>query len=105
MDELKPCPFCGGSAKSWHTRDDFWCSGRAGCANEDCYIRPVVRGTDELAAINLWNTRYEPTCHWKENKRDWDDSWNTSCGEYLTWEPFGTPKYCPGCGARVEVVG
>lgn len=27
--------------------------------------------------------------------------WNTSCGESFTWEPYGTPNYCPNCGRAV----
>ena len=27
---------------------------------------------------------------------------NTSCGESFTWEPDGTPNYCPNCGRKVE---
>lgn len=43
------------------------------------------------------------TCKWEPadfiTEGEW---WNTSCGESFTWEPDGTPNYCPGCGRRIE---
>lgn len=45
------------------------------------------------------------TCKWEPadfiTEGEW---WNTSCGESFTWEPDGTPRYCPNCGARVMEV-
>ena len=42
------------------------------------------------------------TCRWEPadfiTEGEW---WNTSCGESFTWEPYGTPNYCPNCGAKV----
>jgi hypothetical protein len=42
------------------------------------------------------------TCKWEPadfiTEGEW---WNTSCGESFTWEPDGTPNYCPNCGRRV----
>lgn len=107
MSELRECPFCGGEAKSWHTIDDFWCSGRAGCKNDGCYIHPVTRGTDEDAAIRIWNTRAERTC---ENASMKSDQWLCSeCGgnydianiDLDPDEDSGIPNYCPNCGAKV----
>lgn len=43
------------------------------------------------------------TCKWEPadfiTEGEW---WNTSCGGSFTWEPDGTPDYCPNCGRRVE---
>lgn len=42
------------------------------------------------------------TCKWEPadfiTEGEW---WNTSCGESFTWEPDGTPRYCPNCGRKV----
>lgn len=42
------------------------------------------------------------TCKWEPadfiTEGEW---WNTSCGESFTWEPDGTPRFCPGCGREV----
>lgn len=48
--------------------------------------------------------RYVPerTCSWV---RDEDcGAWATSCGDMLTWEPYGTPWWCPSCGGKVDEV-
>lgn len=42
------------------------------------------------------------TCKWEPadfvTEGEW---WNTECGWSFTWEPDGTPNYCPNCGAKV----
>ena len=42
------------------------------------------------------------TCKWEPadfiTEGEW---WKTSCGEAFTWEPDGTPRYCPNCGREV----
>ena len=112
MSELRECPFCGGEAKSWHTIDDFWCSGRAGCGNDGCYVHPVARGTDEDAAIRIWNSRAERTCEPVKKFSDespWPRLVCSECGRGLHWddivnevgeESAELQPYC-GCGARV----
>ena len=47
MDELKPCPFCGGEAEYWG--DD----GKAGCASDMGSGCPF----DEVMYAHEWNTR------------------------------------------------
>ena len=58
-EELKPCPFCGGSA----TAEQYdgvtgaqWC---ANCDDPDCVggAMPLVRYAREIEAITAWNTR------------------------------------------------
>ena len=56
MDDLKPCPFCGGNAvvrrvldiTPWYVR----------CDNPDCVVWVVTFNRDTAEeAIKLWNTR------------------------------------------------
>jgi len=58
MDDLKPCPFCGGEAKHYHhsshggwSNTDSVC-----CTNEDCGCGTCLHET-EASAIAAWNTR------------------------------------------------
>lgn len=60
MDELKPCPFCGGKAgtvRRWQSGDgtgkDIWIR----C--ENCGMETIRYDTDE-DAIAAWNRRAEP---------------------------------------------
>lgn len=101
--ELKPCPFCGGEAEI-HPSSDWdvkftgatyfaWC--------DKCETRGDYYDT-EAEAVEAWNNRAERTCRWKPadfiTEGEW---WNKECGESFTWEPDGTPNYCPNCGAKV----
>lgn len=58
----------------------------------------------EVRCAGEWSkfTR-ERTCHNAEDDYIWFEC--SECGEYLTVEFFdggyGTPNYCPNCGARV----
>jgi Lar family restriction alleviation protein len=50
QEELKPCPFCGGSASLEHTRIGF------GVVCWNCQIKTLMDWTKEKA-ISIWNTR------------------------------------------------
>jgi hypothetical protein len=52
---LKPCPFCGGEARSWPSSS---CRVIVGCeeSSERCPVNPHVHGR-EAQAITAWNTR------------------------------------------------
>jgi len=65
--ELKPCPFCGGKAKTWVQR--LGNVGVCGCVDEDrtCPIAPCIgfslsdnverANVERARAINRWNSR------------------------------------------------
>ena len=88
------------AATFWHDRD-----GNACCAIEgaddipDGEISMQACVTPEQAIVA---TLGRGTCKWKPadsiTEGDW---WDTECGESFTWEPYGTPNYCPNCGRQV----
>ena len=105
MSELKPCPVCGGQPgrflwKQNLDEDSYYISYE--CNKKDHSVR--VSGDNDEEAAEAWNTRYEPICQWKVTGLDFEDTYATSCGEKMIWEPYGVPAHCPGCGARVEEV-
>lgn len=104
MDELKPCPFCGGEAEC----TKWWSATMSGKYATVC--KKCSCGTDyyytEAEAIEAWNTRAERTCR---NARTYGYGFRFECCEcgYTTIVHNCTvrldelPKYCPNCGARV----
>lgn len=102
MDELKPCPFCGGRAQ-------LYVSKRAGLAAAycvKCHISTVcypLLGTER--AIAEWNTRAERTCTvagvYSYGERDELRAYALSCGHEFQWDHVDSPAYCPICGAKV----
>ncbi len=56
VDELKPCPFCGGKAISWTFTECGFARSSVHC--DDCNIRYYRR--TEAEAIEAWNTRTPP---------------------------------------------
>lgn len=97
MNELKPCPFCGGGAYVSELRDGMWRAICMSCnASGNNYFT-------EAEAVKAWNTRIERTCH--ETTIDKFFRGCDSCG-YM-WEVFygigkrERPNYCPNCGAKV----
>ena len=61
MEELKPCPFCGGEAviKPWVDDIDCFC---VGCLNEECHGEIQTDGEfgyhNKKNAAEAWNTRF-----------------------------------------------
>ena len=113
MEELKPCPFCGGEASVYLTdayeEDGSWivdCEGGhtlVGSKVGEKYI--VVPFETEAEAIEVWNMRSERTCVVVEIS-DKSESGNPdafvkqcmfSCGHWgSTFD-----RYCRHCGAKV----
>lgn len=101
MKATKPCPFCG--AKYGDSHDD-WCFIPMSTA---IIVSLIIGETLPYTMEELteaWNIRYEPTCQWKMSGLNFEDTYATSCGGKMIWEPCGVPAHCPGCGARVEEV-
>lgn len=107
-DELKPCPFCGGSeiyAEEYehHPGAMRWRVFCAGC------MAGVDTGTRQSAdaAVQDWNRRAERTCRmgkvfvYGAYKEYPDECYEcTECGYTPEDE---NPRYCPNCGAKVVV--
>lgn len=114
MEELKPCPFCGGTPLLNPGPYDWDCGGRyyysasiecaCGLTLEVDNPGPKVYTDDDGEAlgfaIDAWNTRVERTCR---NVDEYADAGFFTCGAC----GFGrngielTPNYCPACGAKV----
>lgn len=100
-DELKPCPFCGGSeiyAEEYehHPGAMRWRVFCAGC------MAGVDTGTRQSMwqAVQDWNRRAERTCR-NLNPPSCRDFECSECGESSEFTPGFMPNYCPNCGARV----
>lgn len=108
IDELRDT---WGIEASWDGLRKFWYLGWT-----EEYVEDMGRLHDELCdAVAEGNTvkahrildraRFagRGKCKWEPadfiTEGEW---WKTSCGESFTWEPDGTPRFCPNCGRRVE---
>lgn len=106
MSELLPCPFCGGEAHTY--KNNLWhvaCErAHNGCVTMSAFIT-------EAEAIEAWNSRAERTCkvegdYWHDHGGDGYDTYEyvLSCGHKVEWlDDDKEPRYCPQCGARIEV--
>lgn len=54
MENLKPCPFCGGEALVRRTMEEEM---MIECDNSQCLIRPRTPWVSEEEAIESWNRR------------------------------------------------
>lgn len=117
MDELKPCPFCGGRAAiiDLQTIDGSRCKA-VECRRCGAMMPGVCqRNSDDVSSD--WNARWVRTCQMLND--DWDDSF----GEYKHLYECGIcsestallccinengdtewvkPKFCGNCGAEVD---
>ena len=119
MDNLKPCPFCGGEAKTvladTYPHRGMLHSWFVACKDSECGCELGFYGMDEngtcgtyeteAEAIAAWNTRAERTCRMEmlppdETRTRWLCS---ECGGVHIGEAghFLWPNYCPNCGAKV----
>ena len=53
MDQLKPCPFCGGEAELWDNKMEYRLYGVL-CKECDCMTPYAVTGEE---AVEVWNRR------------------------------------------------
>lgn len=116
MSKLKPCPFCGGAPK---IVDDngrhgmvfsvrHQCESTGGRFNRYGSVDRLTIDTgwydSEQEAIDAWNTRAERTCKVVDyNRYMFSYSVYLSCGHEIS-EINYFPRYCPKCGAKVEVI-
>lgn len=108
MNELKPCPFCGGEAEIL-TAESMHGGYLFGIMCNDCRSRGDVFDT-EAEAIAAWNTRAELTCHRVEDEGYESDDFECSACGAVTWcfcldipgeGVKWVPNYCPSCGRKV----
>jgi len=109
MNELKPCPFCGGEAETL-TAESMHGGYLFGIMCNDCRSRGDVYGT-ESEAIAAWNSRAERTCEFniKDNMNETEgmgDVWIecSACNcvfDFYADEWLMKMSYCPNCGCKV----
>lgn len=94
INELKPCPFCGGGT---HYYAPAPIDHHIQC--EKCFAETGGFSSKE-EAIQAWNTRTERTCHIKWDKELFCFVCD-SCDYISMMAPDSRPTYCPNCGAKV----
>ena len=57
MDELKPCPFCGGNATSEHPENARWSVGCSDIDGDCMGFQSLQTFARKAEAITAWNTR------------------------------------------------
>ncbi len=98
VEQLKPCPFCGGEAIVTEHNGGF---AAIGCSCGKCRIHPHAFGFPSVEyAAEAWNRRAERTCR-NLNPPSCRDFECSECGESSEFAPGFMPSYCPHCGARV----
>ena len=106
MSELKPCPFCGGEARTSGERFENTILSWVFCSS--CGAAGGYRHT-EAEAITAWNTRAERTCHdvkpslpfFKCDSCGMEDMGGTELWIQDGFYRSQKPNYCPNCGAKV----
>lgn len=96
-DELKPCPFCGGEAKTIETKQGWHMNIEH---EPTCFHKTEVDDEwTKAKAIEAWNTRAERTC--RNLSKDFAVLHCSACGYFE--RDCACANYCPKYGA--EVVG
>ena len=97
MEELKPCPFCGGEAQMLHAVGEWWAICKFCKATTEAH-------TNKGFAIVAWNARTERTCKCVAEYANSPIDGKTivlhrcsACHELM--RPH--MHYCPNCGAKV----
>ena len=87
LEELEPCPMCGGSAVIVKIGGEYWPRCSESKKGFCLLAKFPIQGQDgfscEKDAINVWNKRYTPTDRPQEQKR--------VCGDCVKW----CTKKCP----------
>lgn len=101
MNELKPCPRCGGEA----TTSKLDSIGRwfVGCVSGHC-MEIADSFEAEQEAITAWNQRVERTCTHEGSIFDeglGEFTHYLSCGHKVYTHFQDLPNYCDECGAKV----
>lgn len=98
MNELKPCPFCGGEAEVRRYQNVF----SAVCCDEDCAAYNGLYRSEAEAALH-WNTRAERTCYIKERLEVSNRTGVVRELVFLSCGHIAEPrsKFCKKCGAKV----
>ena len=101
MDDIKPCPFCGGSAFLSSGGEHFTIPECSQCGAR----LPAFFGADKDAdALAAWNRRYELSAEWllHEDTDVWECSACHTCFELDNGVPADKLiTYCPVCGTRL----
>lgn len=95
MNELKPCPFCGGEVsiiEVTERKEGFTEEAFIQC--EECGFSIHHKWLSVETLIEYWNKRAERTCKIVKDMFDWKCG---ECGKVITEQV----NYCPECGARV----
>ena len=96
MEELKPCPFCGGEAQIVSKPyEPKFC---VGCDDDTCLGFSGLGWLYDSGqeAAEAWNLRAERTCRWELVE---GTLFATECGE--AFHRVVPDNYCPNCGAKV----
>ncbi len=108
MNELKPCPFCGGEAELYgvpHIPKGWDFIPR--CKTTSCCGRQAKKYSNRETAIAAWNHRVDTM---QVVRGEWEPANPICpvCGEDKfkgldadIWSDW-TPAYCPNCGAKME---
>ena len=106
MDNLKPCPFCGGEAY-YSYNDGSWYVACFDCGSKEfesmAFSYPPISMKERRdEAIKRWNKRaFEPkTAVWQQLYGK--SARCSNCGSEFTIINRNKAKYCPNCGSKME---
>lgn len=130
IDVLRPCPFCGCNAGVLEHEQlngptlykivcsSKKCRGHDSAGNIGAWLENGWRESREIAA-QIWNRRSDRTCEiesYYDNEELEKEQENvefspedtfayrcTACGGTFRYDRGVKPKYCPKCGAKVEM--
>lgn len=108
MDNLKPCPFCGGEA--YYSYNDSWngcyvacfeCGAKTTASTGLSYTSERMKAI-RIQAIDKWNKRiFEPkTAVWQQVGAKTIKC--SRCSFEITFAEKSLYKYCPYCGSKME---